>query len=114
MAKKSNQPSDMANDIAGLVFEGTKKWTKIKKTEERNHRFAALSSRADDASKGHLAKRRGGTDSARGLQQGLWWRRASRECAPAHVRRTPPHPKGDGPGSERQTTSRKPCCPTIW
>src|SRR5882724_1914170 len=36
MAKKSNQPSDMANDIAGLVFEGTKKWTKIKKTEERN------------------------------------------------------------------------------
>jgi len=36
MAKKSNQPNDMANDIAGLVLEGTKKWTKVKKTEERS------------------------------------------------------------------------------
>jgi hypothetical protein len=32
----TNKPSDMANDITGLVLEGTKKWTKIKKTEERN------------------------------------------------------------------------------
>jgi hypothetical protein len=36
MAKKSNRPRDMANDIIGLVREGTKKWTRIKKSEERS------------------------------------------------------------------------------
>ena len=37
MAKnKSDRPRDMANDIIGLVQEGTKKWTKTKKAEERS------------------------------------------------------------------------------
>ena len=36
MNKKSDRPSDMANDIIGLIREGTKKWTKVRKTEERN------------------------------------------------------------------------------
>lgn len=36
MTKKSDRPSDMANDIIGVVREGTKKWTKVKKTEERS------------------------------------------------------------------------------
>jgi hypothetical protein len=36
MAKKSDRPRDLANDIIGLVREGTKKWTKTKKAEERN------------------------------------------------------------------------------
>src|SRR5215813_13107140 len=36
MTKKSNQPRDMANDIIGLVREGTKRWTRTKKAEERN------------------------------------------------------------------------------
>src|SRR6202048_4160493 len=36
MTKKTNQPGDMASDIAGLVLEGTRKWTKVKKTEERS------------------------------------------------------------------------------
>jgi hypothetical protein len=36
MAKKSDRPRDMANDIIGLVREGTKKWTKTRKAEERN------------------------------------------------------------------------------
>jgi hypothetical protein len=36
MAKKTNQPRDMANDIIGLVRAGTKKWTRTRKTEERN------------------------------------------------------------------------------
>ena len=33
---KSNQPRDMANDIIGLVREGTKRWTRTRKAEERN------------------------------------------------------------------------------
>jgi hypothetical protein len=33
---KTDQPSNMANDIASIVREGTKKWTKVKKTEERS------------------------------------------------------------------------------
>jgi hypothetical protein len=33
---KSDRPRDMANDIFGVVREGTKKWTKIRKTEERS------------------------------------------------------------------------------
>jgi hypothetical protein len=33
---KSDQPGNMARDIVSLVREGTKKWTKIQKTEERN------------------------------------------------------------------------------
>jgi hypothetical protein len=36
MARKPDRPRDMANDILGLVRECTKKWTKIKKTEERS------------------------------------------------------------------------------
>jgi hypothetical protein len=36
MAKKSDRPRDLANDIIGLVREGTKKWTRTKKAEERN------------------------------------------------------------------------------
>jgi len=31
MAKKTNQPNDMANDVAGLVLEGTKKWTRLRR-----------------------------------------------------------------------------------
>ena len=36
MAKKSDRPRDMANDIIGIIREGTKKWTKVRKTEERS------------------------------------------------------------------------------
>jgi hypothetical protein len=36
MAKKTDRPRDLANDIIGLVLEGTKKWTRTKKAEERN------------------------------------------------------------------------------
>ena len=36
MAKKSDRPRDMANDIIGVVREGTKKWTKTRKAEERS------------------------------------------------------------------------------
>ena len=36
MAKKSDRPRDLANDIIGLVREGTKKWTKTRKAEERS------------------------------------------------------------------------------
>jgi len=38
MTKKNNQnrPRDMANDIIGLVREGTKKWTRTVKAEERS------------------------------------------------------------------------------
>jgi hypothetical protein len=36
MTKKSDRPRDMANDIIGLVREGTKKWTRTVKAEERN------------------------------------------------------------------------------
>jgi hypothetical protein len=36
MAKKSDRPRDMANDIIGLVREGTKKWTRTRKAEERD------------------------------------------------------------------------------
>jgi len=36
MAKKSDRPRDLANDIISAVREGTKKWTKIRKTEERS------------------------------------------------------------------------------
>jgi hypothetical protein len=36
MAKKSDRPRDLANDIIGLVREGTKKWTRTRKAEERN------------------------------------------------------------------------------
>jgi hypothetical protein len=36
MAKKIDRPRDMANDIIGVIREGTKKWTKIRKTEERS------------------------------------------------------------------------------
>ena len=33
---KSDRPRDLANDIIGLVREGTKKWTKTRKAEERS------------------------------------------------------------------------------
>ena len=36
MTKKNDQPRDMANDIIGLIREGTKKWTKTRKAEERS------------------------------------------------------------------------------
>src|ERR1700722_6486943 len=36
MAKKNNRPRDLANDIIGLVREGTRKWTRTKKAEERS------------------------------------------------------------------------------
>ena len=36
MAKKSDRPSDMANDIIGAIRAGTQKWTKTRKTEERS------------------------------------------------------------------------------
>ena len=36
MTKKSDRPRDMANDIIGIIREGTKKWTKVRKTEERS------------------------------------------------------------------------------
>jgi hypothetical protein len=36
MAKKSDRPRDLANDIIGLVREGTKKWTRTVKSEERS------------------------------------------------------------------------------
>jgi hypothetical protein len=36
MAKKNDRPRDLANDIIGLVREGTKKWTKTRKAEERS------------------------------------------------------------------------------
>jgi hypothetical protein len=36
MAKKSDRPRDLANDIIGLVREGTKKWTRTRKAEERS------------------------------------------------------------------------------
>jgi len=47
MTKKSDRPRDMANDIIGLVREGTKKWTKIRTTEERSpasrrHRYQRM------------------------------------------------------------------------
>jgi hypothetical protein len=35
MAKKSDRPRDLANDIIGIVYEGTKKWTRTVKAEER-------------------------------------------------------------------------------
>ena len=49
MAKKGNRPRDMANDIIGLVREGTKKWTRTRKTEERapgmrRYRYARMTS----------------------------------------------------------------------
>jgi hypothetical protein len=36
MAKKSDRPRDMANAIIGLVREGTKRWTRTRKAEERS------------------------------------------------------------------------------
>ena len=36
MAKKSDRPSDMANDIIGAIRAGTSKWTRTRKTEERS------------------------------------------------------------------------------
>jgi hypothetical protein len=36
MAKKPERPRDLANDIIGLVREGTKKWTRTVKAEERS------------------------------------------------------------------------------
>jgi hypothetical protein len=34
--EKNNRPRNMANDIISLVYEGTKKWTKTRKAEERS------------------------------------------------------------------------------
>jgi hypothetical protein len=36
MAKKTDRPSDMANDIIGAIRAGTQKWTRTRKTEERS------------------------------------------------------------------------------
>ena len=36
MAKKNDRPRDMANDIIGIVREGTKKWTRTRRAEERH------------------------------------------------------------------------------
>jgi hypothetical protein len=33
---KNNRPRDMANDIIGVIRAGTKKWTRTRKSEERN------------------------------------------------------------------------------
>ena len=43
MAKKSDRPRDLANDIIGLVREGTKKWTKTRRAEERSPAWRATS-----------------------------------------------------------------------
>ena len=47
MTKKTKQPSSMAADIMGVVREGTKKWTRTVKAEERSpatrsYRFARM------------------------------------------------------------------------
>lgn len=44
---KTDRPRDMANDIIGLVREGTKKWTRTRKAEERSpasrsHRYSRM------------------------------------------------------------------------
>jgi hypothetical protein len=36
MAKKTERPRDMANDIVGLIRTGTKRWTRTRKAEERS------------------------------------------------------------------------------
>jgi hypothetical protein len=36
MAKKSDRPRDLANDIIGVVLEGTKIWNRTRKAEERS------------------------------------------------------------------------------
>ena len=36
MAKKTDRPRDMANDIIGVIRAGTQKWTRTRKTEERS------------------------------------------------------------------------------
>jgi hypothetical protein len=36
MMAKSDRPRDMANDIIGVIRDGTKKWTRTRKSEERN------------------------------------------------------------------------------
>ena len=36
MPKKNDRPRDMANDIIGLIRDGTKKWTRTRKAEERS------------------------------------------------------------------------------
>jgi len=47
MAKKSERPSSMAADIIGAIREGTKKWTRTRKAEERSpvsrsYRYACM------------------------------------------------------------------------
>jgi hypothetical protein len=49
MAKKSDRRRDMANDIIGIVRDGTKKWTRTRKAEERSpgtirYRYARMTS----------------------------------------------------------------------
>jgi hypothetical protein len=38
MTKKRDKPHDMAADIIGVIREGTKKWTRTVKAEERRRR----------------------------------------------------------------------------
>ena len=50
MTKKSKQPTTMADDIIGAVLQGTKKWTRTVKAEERSpasrsYRFARMTRR---------------------------------------------------------------------
>jgi hypothetical protein len=81
MAKKSNPPRDMANDIMGVLRKGTKKWTKTRKAEERSP--ASRSYRAQ-----RMTRERGASfkDAASEIMEDVYNRVSGNGALPANAR----------------------------
>ena len=112
MAKKNDQ-RDMADDIIGLIREGTKKWTKTRKAEERSpasrsYRYARMTRERGVSFK----------EAAAEIMEEAYMKVSGNGAVagqrPAdHVRRAPHIQKVTGKQLDGRIISRRHCCPTI-
>jgi hypothetical protein len=81
MAKKNDKPRDMASDILSAIREGTKQWSKTRKSEERNP--ASGSYRA-----ARLTRQRGVSikEAAAGIMETAYLRASGNGRLPANAR----------------------------
>ena len=95
MTKKNDQPRDMANDIIGLIREGTKKWTKTRKAEERSPASRSYRYSRMTRERGVSVQGSGGGDHGDRIPEGERPRQSASQCPPNHVRRSSAHPESD-------------------
>ena len=87
--------SSMAADIASAISEGTKKWTKTRKSEERRPAMRHVSRAAYEARTPHRMGRRddaGADDES--LCENEWTKQATGRSPPDHVQCAPGYAEG--------------------